>query len=94
MGLIHMALFATLDLVGQSPGGPDEDPVGFSFGGWQAPLMARSPGHRSVRRTRARTPPARPAHLRHLRRILAAPERRDRHAFQQRPEVRRFSRQA
>jgi dihydrofolate reductase len=39
MGLIHIALFATLDLVGQSPGSPDEDPVGFSFGGWQAPLM-------------------------------------------------------
>ncbi len=39
MGLIHIELFATLDLVGQSPGGPDEDPVGFSFGGWQAPLI-------------------------------------------------------
>ncbi|MGZ4604420.1 MAG: dihydrofolate reductase family protein, partial [Kineosporiaceae bacterium] len=25
MGLIHIELFATLDLVGQSPGGPDED---------------------------------------------------------------------
>src|SRR3954468_3032496 len=39
MGLIHIELFATLDLVGQSPGGPDEDPEGFPFGGWQAPLM-------------------------------------------------------
>ncbi|MUL45109.1 deaminase [Mycobacterium sp. CBMA293] len=39
MGLIHLALFATLDLVGQAPGGPDEDPDGFSFGGWQAPLI-------------------------------------------------------
>src|ERR1700739_1654924 len=39
MGLIHIALFATLDLVGQGPGGPDEDPVGFPFGGWQAPLV-------------------------------------------------------
>ncbi|MGO4461082.1 dihydrofolate reductase family protein [Streptomyces sp. M-16] len=38
MGLIHIELFATLDLVGQAPGGPDEDPVGFPFGGWQAPL--------------------------------------------------------
>ena len=37
MGLIHIELFATLDLVGQSPGGPGEDPVGFPFGGWQAP---------------------------------------------------------
>ena len=39
MGLIHIELFATLDLVGQSPGGPGEDPVGFPFGGWQAPLV-------------------------------------------------------
>ena len=37
MGLIHVELFATLDLV--STGGPDEDPVGFAFGGWQAPLI-------------------------------------------------------
>ncbi len=39
MGLIHLELFATLDLVGQAPGGPEEDPEGFPFGGWQAPLM-------------------------------------------------------
>ncbi|MGW2180796.1 dihydrofolate reductase family protein [Streptomyces sp. NPDC001732] len=39
MGLIHIGLFATLDLVGQAPGGPEEDPVGFPFGGWQAPLL-------------------------------------------------------
>lgn len=39
MGLIHIELFTTLDLVGQAPGGPDEDPVGFAFGGWQAPLL-------------------------------------------------------
>ena len=39
MGLIHILLFASLDLVGQSPGQPDEDPVGFPFGGWQAPLI-------------------------------------------------------
>ena len=39
MGLIHLELFATLDLVGQAPGGPEEDPEGFAFGGWQAPLM-------------------------------------------------------
>jgi dihydrofolate reductase len=39
MGLVHIELFATLDLVGQAPGGPDEDPVGFPFGGWQAPLL-------------------------------------------------------
>ena len=40
MGQIHLELFATLDLVGQAPGGPDEDPSGgFGFGGWQAPLV-------------------------------------------------------
>lgn len=40
MGLIHIEMFATLDLVGQAPGGPDEDESGgFPFGGWQAPLL-------------------------------------------------------
>ncbi|MFB8006897.1 dihydrofolate reductase family protein [Nocardia sp. NPDC056000] len=40
MGLIHIEMFATLDLVGQAPGGPGEDPDGdFPFGGWQAPLL-------------------------------------------------------
>lgn len=39
MGVIDIELFTTLDLVGQSPGGPDEDPAGFPFGGWQAPLL-------------------------------------------------------
>ena len=39
MGLIHIEMFATLDLVGQSPGGLEEDPAGFPFGGWQAPLL-------------------------------------------------------
>ncbi|BEL07301.1 dihydrofolate reductase family protein [Actinoplanes sichuanensis] len=45
MGTIHIDLFATLDLVGQAPGGPDEDPEGgFPFGGWQAPLFEQSGG--------------------------------------------------
>lgn len=39
MGQIDIEMFATLDLVGQAPGGPDEDPAGFPFGGWQAPLF-------------------------------------------------------
>jgi dihydrofolate reductase len=39
MGHIHIEMFATLDLVAQAPGGPQEDPEGFPFGGWQAPLM-------------------------------------------------------
>ncbi|WP_426225175.1 dihydrofolate reductase family protein [Pseudarthrobacter sp. DSP2-3-2b1] len=40
MGLIHIDLFTTLDGVAQAPGGPNEDTEGgFSFGGWQAPLI-------------------------------------------------------
>ncbi|GGG10530.1 deaminase reductase [Rhodococcoides trifolii] len=40
MGLITIETFATLDLVGQAPGGPEEDPSdSFPFGGWQVPLM-------------------------------------------------------
>jgi dihydrofolate reductase len=49
MGSIHLALFSTLDLVGQAPGGPDEDPEGhFAFAGWQAPLMHESTGQQIV----------------------------------------------
>ncbi|MFJ8042047.1 dihydrofolate reductase family protein [Kitasatospora sp. NPDC096147] len=44
MGLIEIEMFATLDLVGQAPGGPEEDPVGFPFGGWQAPLLDEATG--------------------------------------------------
>ncbi|MFE7504199.1 dihydrofolate reductase family protein [Promicromonospora sp. NPDC057488] len=39
MGIIQIELFATLDLVAQAPGGSEEDPDGFPFGGWQAPLI-------------------------------------------------------
>ena len=39
MGLIHFDLSATLDLVAQAPGGPEEDTEGgFKFGGWRAPF--------------------------------------------------------
>lgn len=44
MGLIDIEMFATLDLVGQAPGGPEEDPAGFPFGGWQAPLIDDATG--------------------------------------------------
>jgi dihydrofolate reductase len=44
MGMIHIDLFATLDLVGQAPGDPGEDPEGFPFGGWQAPLFDETVG--------------------------------------------------
>jgi dihydrofolate reductase len=40
MGVIRIDLFTTLDGVAQAPGGPEEDPAGgFTFGGWQAPLI-------------------------------------------------------
>jgi len=40
VGTIQIELFATLDLVAQAPGGPEEDSDGgFRFGGWQAPLV-------------------------------------------------------
>ena len=40
MGRIHIETFCSLDLVGQAPGGPDEDlSGGFALGGWQAPLI-------------------------------------------------------
>ncbi|MFJ9696293.1 dihydrofolate reductase family protein [Kitasatospora sp. NPDC101183] len=44
MGQIHIELFTTLDFVAQSPGGPDEDPEGFAFGGWQVPLLDEAAG--------------------------------------------------
>jgi len=44
MGIIQIELFTTLDLVAQAPGGPDEDPDGFTYGGWQAPLMDQVTG--------------------------------------------------
>ena len=39
MSTVHLDPFATLGLVGQTPGGPDEDPEGTPSGGWQAPLF-------------------------------------------------------
>jgi dihydrofolate reductase len=48
MGLIHIEMFATLDLVAQAPGGPEEDPEGFAFGGWQAPLIDDESGAQVV----------------------------------------------
>jgi dihydrofolate reductase len=45
MGTIHIDLFATLDLVAQAPGDPEEDTEGgFAFGGWQAPLIDETEG--------------------------------------------------
>ncbi|WIN00295.1 dihydrofolate reductase family protein [Actinoplanes oblitus] len=44
MGMIHIDLFATLDLIGQAPGSPEEDPDGFPYGGWQAPLFDETVG--------------------------------------------------
>ena len=44
MGQIHLELFATLDLVGQAPGGPDEDPDGRKIG-----FSSAAAGHRGSR---------------------------------------------
>jgi dihydrofolate reductase len=44
MGTIHIDLFTTLDLVAQAPGSPHEDPDGFPYGGWQAPLFDETVG--------------------------------------------------
>jgi len=43
-GRIHIDLFTTLDGVSQSPGSPTEDNDGFTFGGWQAPLIDNTVG--------------------------------------------------
>lgn len=49
MGLIHIDLFATLDLVAQAPGGPGEDTEGgFKFGGCQAPFPDEVVGQQVV----------------------------------------------
>jgi dihydrofolate reductase len=44
VGRIHLELFSTLDLVGQAPGRPDEDAIGFPHGGWQAPVSDETAG--------------------------------------------------
>ncbi|MGA1838560.1 dihydrofolate reductase family protein [Herbiconiux sp. 11R-BC] len=44
-GRIEIDLFSTLDGVMQAPGGPEEDTSGgFTFGGWQAPVMDEAIG--------------------------------------------------
>ncbi|OZE81124.1 deaminase [Rhodococcus sp. 15-649-2-2] len=48
MGLITLELFATLDLVAQSPGSPEEDPENFPYGGWQVPLLDQVSGAQVV----------------------------------------------
>jgi dihydrofolate reductase len=48
-GRIHIDLFTTLDGVAQAPGAPDEDTDGgFTFGGWQAPLLDDTVGAQVV----------------------------------------------
>ena len=45
MRKIVVGAFISLDGVMQSPGGPQEDPIGgFSFGGWFAPLFDEKTG--------------------------------------------------
>ncbi|MET4581785.1 dihydrofolate reductase [Conyzicola nivalis] len=53
-GRIHIDLFTTLDGVAQAPGGPEEDTAGgFSFGGWQAPLIGSADGEQIMAGIRA-----------------------------------------
>ena len=92
VGLIHIELFATLDLVGQAPGGPNKGSGGLSVRRLAGAAAGR--GRRGAGcspRTRARTRSCSAGdHLRHLRRLLAAsgeqPGQRDRHALQSRSE--------
>jgi hypothetical protein len=99
MGLIHIEMFATLDLVAQAPGGPDEDPIGFPFGGWQAPLVEEVSGAQvgaAYEGTDAlllgrRTYDIFAAFWPHQE---GGPGRRHRDALQQRSEVRGLPRQA
>jgi dihydrofolate reductase len=45
VGKLIVTEFVTLDGVAQAPGGPDEDrDDGFTFGGWQAPLLDEEAG--------------------------------------------------
>ena len=45
MGKLIVTEFVTLDGVAQAPGGPDEDgDGGFTYGGWQAPLLDQESG--------------------------------------------------
>ncbi|MGZ4691385.1 MAG: dihydrofolate reductase family protein [Acidimicrobiia bacterium] len=45
MGKLIVTEFLTLDGVAQAPGGPDEDrDLGFTHGGWQAPLLDEASG--------------------------------------------------
>lgn len=45
MGKLVVTEFMTLDGVAQAPGGPDEDREGgFTYGGWQAPLLDQESG--------------------------------------------------
>jgi dihydrofolate reductase len=45
MGKLIVTEFVTLDGVAQAPGGPDEDrDSGFTYGGWQAPLVDQESG--------------------------------------------------
>ena len=98
MGLVHIELFATLDLVGQAPGGPDEDPVGFPFGGWQAPLLDEVAGAQvgaAYEGTDALLLGRRTYESSPLTGVPGGgPGQRDRHDVQQRPEVRGFPRKA
>ncbi len=97
LGLIDIELFATLDLVGQAPGGLDEDPDRVSVrrlagapdrrGGPGPQVDDGVPGHR-----RAACWAGAPDDI--FAAALAAADRRIRDVVQQHPEVRRLPRNA
>jgi dihydrofolate reductase len=54
MGKLIVTEFVTLDGVAQAPGGPDEDlDGGFTYGGWQAPLLDQESGTVMFERARS-----------------------------------------
>src|SRR4029078_12500597 len=75
MGLIPLPLFATLDLVAQAPGGPEEDPEGFPLGGWQAPLIDEWSGTQIAEASDGSDPHSLWRRVRGSRRPMTAPTR-------------------
>ena len=54
MGKLIVTEFVTLDGVAQAPGGPDEDgDGGFTYGGWQAPLLDEEAGNAMFEQARS-----------------------------------------